>query len=276
MSIVLIGDPLALASRAAEPAVEPMSMAPERSASLAVLEPSDWTQVTSRPSSSSQPWSFTTRLSGLYVAKSRVTASAESPLPEALAFSPSAQPVAASRVPSTATAARPRRTTEVRWGLWARFIGVLLWSGGGVPHTGGVSVAVGVDAQALEQAAAQLRELDRATVTGPGSGHLDDLGDAGSRVGAGLPEDDDAVGELECLVDVVGDQQHRGRRGAVDVEQQVLHLHPGQRVEGAERLVEQQQPGPPGQGPGERGALRHAAGDLARAQPALVGEPHEL
>ncbi len=68
MSIVRIGDPLDRASSAAEPAVEPTSTAPARSASLALFEPADWTQVTSTSSprvSSSQPWSLMTRLSGL-------------------------------------------------------------------------------------------------------------------------------------------------------------------------------------------------------------------
>ena len=63
-----IGEPFERASSAAEPAVEPTSMAPARSASLALLEPADWTQltVTSSPSAaSSQPWSLMIRLSGL-------------------------------------------------------------------------------------------------------------------------------------------------------------------------------------------------------------------
>ena len=41
-----IGEPFERASRAAEPAVEPTSMAPARSASLALLDPADWTQLT--------------------------------------------------------------------------------------------------------------------------------------------------------------------------------------------------------------------------------------
>ena len=68
MSIVRIGEPLARASSAAEPAVEPTSTAPARSASLALFEPADCTHstVTSSPRVSSiQPWSLMTRLSGL-------------------------------------------------------------------------------------------------------------------------------------------------------------------------------------------------------------------
>ena len=67
--MVLIGEPLERASSAAEPAVEPTSIAPERSASLALLEPADWTQLTVTPwsarAASSQPFSLMTRLSGL-------------------------------------------------------------------------------------------------------------------------------------------------------------------------------------------------------------------
>ena len=64
-----MGDPFERARSAAEPAVEPTSMAFARSASLALFEPADLTQVTvtfwaARPFSS-QPWSLMIRLSGL-------------------------------------------------------------------------------------------------------------------------------------------------------------------------------------------------------------------
>ena len=56
-----MGEPLERARSAAEPAVEPTSMAAARSASLALLEPADWTQLTPMPwgasAFSSQPWS---------------------------------------------------------------------------------------------------------------------------------------------------------------------------------------------------------------------------
>src|SRR5581483_5903140 len=69
-----------------------------------------------------------------------------------------------------------------------------------------------------------------------------------------------AVGEDQRLVDVVGDQQHRGAVPAPQPQHQRVHGDPGQRVERAERLVEQQQAGLADQGAGERGALRLAAG----------------
>ena len=69
MSMTWMGEPLERASSAAEPAVEPTSMAPARSASLALLEPADWTQLTVMPwsasAASSQPCCLMIRLSGL-------------------------------------------------------------------------------------------------------------------------------------------------------------------------------------------------------------------
>ena len=53
--MVLIGEPLERASSAAEPAVEPTSMAPARRASLALLDPADWIQLTVTPSSPGRP-----------------------------------------------------------------------------------------------------------------------------------------------------------------------------------------------------------------------------
>nr|WP_275410867.1 hypothetical protein [Actinoplanes rishiriensis] len=67
--IVLIGEPLARATSAAAPAVEPTSMASPRSASLALLLPAESCQVTVTPlaarSVSSHFCSCSTRLAGL-------------------------------------------------------------------------------------------------------------------------------------------------------------------------------------------------------------------
>src|SRR3954463_10016724 len=77
MSMTWMGDPLERASSAAEPAVEPTSMALARRASLALFDPADLTQLTAIPcgasADSSQPWFLMTRLSGLYVAKSMLS-----------------------------------------------------------------------------------------------------------------------------------------------------------------------------------------------------------
>ena len=70
----------------------------------------------------------------------------------------------------------------------------------------------------------------------------------------------------------MGDEHHRRAGHAADVEQQVLHLHAGQFVERAERLVHQQQRRPRHQRAAERDALLHAAGELMRP---AVGEGRE-
>ena len=51
-----------------------------------------------------------------------------------------------------------------------------------------------------------------------------------------------------------------------------MHLHPRQRVERAERLVQQQQPGPADQGAGQRHALALAARQHGRPVAGAVGE----
>ena len=53
-------------------------------------------------------------------------------------------------------------------------------------------------------------------------------------------EHDDAVCDVDGLIDVVRHEQHRRGLLVVDREEQVLHLQSGQRVEGAERLIEQE------------------------------------
>ena len=111
-----MGLPFDRASSAAEPAVEPTSMAPARRASLALFEPADCTHstVTSSPSSaSSHPWSLMMRLKGLYVAKSRVSVVSDHSEPSAgvpvEAPSPATQPVMAMADTATVAVSRVRR-----------------------------------------------------------------------------------------------------------------------------------------------------------------------
>ncbi len=88
--------------------------------------------------------------------------------------------------------------------------------------------------------------------------------------GVALAEQHDAVGEHECFIDVVGDEEDRGRLDAVDVEQEVLHGEPGERIQGSERLIEDEHAGVAGECPGQRSALRHPT---ARSR-AAAGGPH--
>ena len=72
-------------------------------------------------------------------------------------------------------------------------------------------------------------------------------------------EHEHPVGEQDRLVDVVGDQQDRGPVAGAQLLDEGVHPHPGQGVEGAERLVEQQQLGLADQRPGQRRPLGLAA-----------------
>ena len=122
----------------------------------------------------------------------------------------------------------------------------------------------------------ELGDHGRAAVPGSFAGHPDDLPDRGA-LPAGLgAQQDHPVGQLERLVDVVGHEQHRGGCRGVDVEQQVLHAHPGQRVERRERLVEQQHARVACQGTGQRRSLGHAAGHLPWPVPGERRQADEL
>jgi hypothetical protein len=123
------------------------------------------------------------------------------------------------------------------------------------------------DAETLEQHGAQLGELGGGPVAGSLSRDGDHVPDRSRFLSVRSPEKHDAVGEVEGFLDVVSDQQDGGRFGGVDLQQQVLHLEAGERVEGAERLVEQEHPWAAGKGAGEGDSLRHTAGDLSWSAP---------
>ena len=76
----------------------------------------------------------------------------------------------------------------------------------------------------------------------------------------------DAVGEVERLLDVVGDEQRPcGGRPPATPREPLLHLGAGDRVERGERLVEQQHRLAGDQGAQEGDPLAHPAGELGRA-----------
>ena len=89
----------------------------------------------------------------------------------------------------------------------------------------------------------------------------DDRGDAARSRG----HDDDPVGEEDRLGDAVGDDHDRRRRPLPQLQQLEIEPLAGQRVEGAERLVEEQHLRLEREGPGDRRALAHPAGELARS-----------
>src|ERR1017187_4140369 len=92
--------------------------------------------------------------------------------------------------------------------------------------------------------------------SGAGARHVDPA--AVGDLAAG--QDDDPVGEGERLVHVMGDQQDRGLVMRPEPDDQPVHGDPGQRVQGAEWLIEQQQARLAHQRPGQRGPLSLTAG----------------
>ncbi len=91
-----------------------------------------------------------------------------------------------------------------------------------------------------------------------------------------LAHDDDAVGELQCLLLVVRDE-HRGVAGLVmDLAQPAAQLASDLCVECAERLVEQQHPRLDGERAGQRHALPLSAGQLRGVALVEAGELHEI
>ena len=85
------------------------------------------------------------------------------------------------------------------------------------------------------------------------------LSDDGRRFAA---EEHDAIGEAERLIDVVSHQEHGPGAVAADLAQEVSHLQSGERVEGGERLVQEEDRGLADERPRQANALRHTAGEL--------------
>ena len=86
----------------------------------------------------------------------------------------------------------------------------------------------------------------------------------------------DAIGQHDCLIDVMGDQ-HQSRLGVgPQIEQMILQVGAGESVERRERLVEQEHLRTRHQRPRDSDALRLAAGQFARPHPGFVGEANAL
>jgi hypothetical protein len=91
-----------------------------------------------------------------------------------------------------------------------------------------------------------------------------------------LDEHADAVGERCCVLEVVRDEQ----RGKVELLQQVVKLGAdaaaGMRVEGGQRLVQEQDAGVAGKRARERHALPLASGQLGRPRPRQMADLEAL
>jgi hypothetical protein len=89
-------------------------------------------------------------------------------------------------------------------------------------------------------------------------------------------QDGDTVGELQCLLLIVGDEQ-RGVTGAVvQIAQPAAQVVTRLRIKCAERLVEQQHPGLDREGAGKRDALALAGRELRGQATTETGKLHEL
>ena len=105
---------------------------------------------------------------------------------------------------------------------------------------------------------------------------------AGAAASTGMRLDDAArarahhvhlVGEIDRLLDVMGDEQHRLAEVAPQLHQPFLHLQLGLRIERAERLVQQNDVGVEQERAQQRRALAHAAGERARIEVLEPGKP---
>ena len=81
------------------------------------------------------------------------------------------------------------------------------------------------------------------------------------------------VGEIDRLLDIVGDEHHRLAEIGPQPQQPFLHLQLGLRIERAERLVEQNDVGVEQQRAQQGGALAHAAGQRVRIEIFEAGKP---
>ena len=131
-----------------------------------------------------------------------------------------------------------------------------------------------LDHAVAQHAAHQVDPDEIGDVAGSGTGpHLVGstlLGDAA------VLDDHDAVGERDGVDRIVRHDDAGYVEGCEVTAQIAAHLDPGRRVEGGERLVEQEQAGLECERPTERDALRLAAGELRWSQLRELGDPEAL
>ena len=136
-----------------------------------------------------------------------------------------------------------------------------------------------LDAQAFKKLRADARELGIRAIPRPCARHVHDSYDAGSAAQSairGLAEEHNPVRQIERLVDIVCDQNDRRRFRGMDVEEEILHSEPSQRIESTEWFVEHKHTGTASESSSESRPLCHSAGDLARAKMTRLLELHEV
>ena len=91
--------------------------------------------------------------------------------------------------------------------------------------------------------------------------------------------DDDPVAHVDGFVNIVRHQQHRRAACLPEAQYLILHFHPREGVQRAQRLVQQQNPRMIDQCPRQGDALGHAAGKMMRigvGKPFKADEAHEF
>ncbi len=102
-----------------------------------------------------------------------------------------------------------------------------------------------------------------------------DVHDAGDAAWIG-PQHDDAIGQEHGLVHVVGDEHGSAALPAHHPRELFLQPQPGQRIQRAKRLIEQQEARLVHQRPRDGNPLRHAARKLRRPGAREAGESHQI
>src|SRR5690606_23750630 len=105
-----------------------------------------------------------------------------------------------------------------------------------------------------------------------GRGCGDDLGRAALLDEAAVFEDQDPIGELERVADLVGDEQADAAKLAEGLAKDLTGLDHGLRVEGREWFVEQQHAGLDDQRAGQSDALGLTAGQLPGSTCSELGD----
>ena len=134
--------------------------------------------------------------------------------------------------------------------------------------------AIEEDAAAGERNGKRVALADEARDEGRGRRIVDRIGRA-DLLDAALVEDDDAVGELDRLLLVVGDEDGGVAGLVVDLAEPAAQLAADLGIERAEGLVEEQQARLDGERPGKRDTLALAAGKLGREAARKPVEPDQ-
>ena len=137
-----------------------------------------------------------------------------------------------------------------------------------------MGAAISGQMESFENLASKAEELRAVALAGAGKVYFEDAIDPARTWG----HEEDAIAHINCLVDVVRDQEDRGATGFPEAKDLVLHAHAGEGVESAEGFVEQEDFGMIDQGAGEGDALGHAAREMMRVSAGKsfeADEPHE-